>query len=235
MKVSIIVPCYNEEKIVSLTIPYLQQILSSMGINFEIIAVSDGSSDRTVKEIKELKLDNVKVIELKENQGKGAALKEGFSHSNGNIIFFHDADLTLSPETINLSLKALETNDIVLASKNLLKSSFARPLYRRFLSRLFNTFVRTTLKIALSDTQTGFKAFHRKPLETIISQTKTNKFETDLEISWLANKKGYRIKEIPLVGNSIRRHSRFFSFKNFLGIVSVAFWLIKKILKRESG
>lgn len=228
MKISVIVPCYNEEKVVKLTLPHLHQVLSSLEMPLEIIAVSDGSTDDTVNALNQLALDSVKIIELKKNRGKGAALKEGVRYASGEIVFFHDADLLLPPELFRQALKKLESNEAIFASKNLPQSNFPRPFRRRFFSRLFNLFARLFLGLSFSDVLTGFKAFQRKAIEDMLDQVETQRFQTDLEICWLAQQKGYRSVEVPMVGRSIRRPSRFVSSNDFSGVLGVFWWILKK-------
>lgn len=202
--ISVIVPCLNEEKAIPLTIPNLKENLSEIGEPFEIIAISDGSRDKTVEKLEELSFTELKVISFKRNKGKGEALKEGFSNSKGSIVFFHDADLLTPLALFQSTLNELKKCDAVFASKNLPQSDIKRPLYRTLISRLLKSLNCLFLKLNLTDSQTGFKAFRREVLEEVIPKTTTKKFAFDVEISYLAQRKGYKIIEIPLKGRMIR-------------------------------
>lgn len=234
-KISVVLPCYNEEKSAARTIDHLRQILSQIGVAFEIIAVSDGSTDGTIGALIDLGLGNLNVIELKKNQGKGAALKEGVHRAKGDIIFFHDADLVLPLEMFASALADLQSFDAVFASKNLPQSDFPRPSYRRFFYRLFNLLVRAGLRLPLTDTQSGFKSFRQNVLKSIVSKTGAKKFDFDLEIAWLTIKEGYRVKEIPFRGRSIRGRSHFISANALSDVSSVLFWTLKKIVEEKTG
>jgi|Deesub1362A_J573_1020465.scaffolds.fasta_scaffold08262_4 glycosyltransferase involved in cell wall biosynthesis len=202
--ISVIVPCLNEEKTVPLTIPNLRENLSEIGEPFEIIAVSDGSSDKTVEKLEELSFPELKVISFKKNRGKGEALREGFSNSKGSVVFFHDADLLTPLALFQSTLNKLKKCNAVFASKNLPQSDIKRPLYRTLISRLLKSLNRLFLKLNLTDSQTGFKAFRREVLEEIIPKTTTKKFAFDLELSYIAQVEGYEIAEIPFIGKTVR-------------------------------
>ncbi len=230
-EISIIIPAYNEEKTISDVLSHLDNSFNSTGKIFEIIVVSDGSTDKTVEKVKNSQRGNVKLIIFSKNKGKGMALKSGVKKARGDIIIFHDADLILNLETINKSLEEIKFFPAVFASKNLKESSFHRSRFRHWSSIVFNRLITFILKIPASDVLTGYKVFRKELLQPLIQKAETERFETDLEICWLMNKEKCLFKEIPLVGSSIKRPSHFVSFNSFYEVVRVFKWAVKTFLR----
>lgn len=232
-EISVVIPAYNEEKSIIKVITHIEDVFSSTGKSFEIIVVSDGSTDCTAEKVKQTKIKNLKLVIFPNNKGKGAALKEGAKKAKGEIIIFHDADLIINPETINKSLEEIKSFSAVFASKNLKESSFPRPYFRTWYSAFFNRLITLLLKIPLTDVLTGYKVFRRELLLPLIQKTKTQRFETDLEICWLMSKESCSFKEVPLVGKSEKRTSHFVSIKSFPEVLKVLKWAFKVFLKRD--
>ena len=230
-EISVIIPAYNEEKSIAKVLAHLDNSLSTIVKDYEIIVVSDGSTDKTVDEVKKAQIPDLKIIVFPKNRGKGAALKAGVKEARGEIIIFHDADLILNLETINKSLEEIKLFSAVFASKNLKGSSFARSFFRHWSSIFFNRLITLLLKIPLTDVLTGYKVFRKDLLLTLIKKTNTQRFETDLEICWLMSKERCLFKEIPLVGSSIKRASRFVSLASFYEVLKVLKWAFKTFIK----
>lgn len=234
-EVSVIIPAYNEEKSIAKVLTHLESSLNLTKKRFEIIVVSDGSTDKTVEEVKSIPIANLKLINFSVNQGKGMALKAGAKEARGEIIIFHDADLILESEMISNSLNEIKSFSAVFASKNLKGSYFPRSAFRYWSSFLFNRLITFLLKIPFSDVLTGYKVFQKKLLLSLIKKAKTERFETDLELSWLISKEKYPIKEIPLIGISIKRPSHFVSLANFHEVLKVLKWALKTSLTIRKG
>lgn len=209
---SVIVPCYNEEAIIFNTIATIHTFLYQKNASFEIIAVSDGSIDKTVSEIKRAKkhLQNVRLIDNPINHGKGQAIKDGVLQSRNEIIVFIDADLTVSIEELQTFLPALETHDIVIASRALPKTIFEEdnPWYRIFLAQGFRFFQTLILGNSdIKDTQCGFKVFKREMAKKIFKQLTIKRFAFDAEALFLAKQFGYTIKQLPIIIHKDTRES----------------------------
>jgi glycosyltransferase involved in cell wall biosynthesis len=195
-KLSIIVPVYKAEKFIKKNLLEMQNDIKKTFPNFEIIAVIDGFVDESFKEAK--KVPNVKVIGYKKNQGKGFALKKGFSECTGDFVTFVDCDKDINPEQLNNFLPYLSTADIVIGSKRHAFSLVQYPLIRKILSEGFSIYSRILLGISLKDTQTGLKLFKREVLEVILPLVVIKRYAFDLELCFLAQKHGFRFVEAPI-------------------------------------
>jgi glycosyltransferase involved in cell wall biosynthesis len=159
LKISIIIPFYNEESNLSSLMTRLKEILDRSLLDYELLLINDGSIDKTGQIIKEeeTKDPRVKSISYKENKGKGYAVRLGVLHSEGDFVLFFDGDLDISPDEIKTYIKELEESDLVIASKAHPLSQVTSPVQRRFLSKVYSLIVRGVVGIKLRDTQSGLK------------------------------------------------------------------------------
>jgi glycosyltransferase involved in cell wall biosynthesis len=212
---SIIIPCYNEESVIYDTIKTIAAYLSAKDFDFEIIPVNDGSTDRTALEIDrartELSTIRINPINNPFNQGKGKAVKDGVLQSQNDVIVFIDADLTVAIDELETFLPALETYDIVIASRALSKTIFEEynPWYRVFLAkgfRFFHTLILGNSKT--KDTQCGFKVFKKDVAQTIFRKVTIKRFAFDAEALFIATKLHYTVKQLPVTIHKDNRISR---------------------------
>lgn len=196
MKVSIIVPVFNEEETIEEIIRRIEAV--SLPIDKEVIVVDDGSLDNTREVLKKIKKEfDFILIEHQKNQGKGAAIKTGLSQATGDFILIQDADLEYSPEEYPILLGPLLKGEaeIVYGSRNILKNPYFSRIY--FLGGQFLTFVFNLLfKTKLTDINTGYKVFKKGILENF--NLKEKNFAFCEEVTCKAVKKGYKIKEVPI-------------------------------------
>ena len=196
MKVSIIIPAYNEEKRLPQTLKRIKEFLRGENWESEIIIVDDGSEDRTTQvAIKE----GIKVIKNSSNQGKGYSVKRGVEAAEGEYIFFTDADLSTPIEEIDGFLAWLEKEyDIVIGSRTHPEAKILRhqAKYRENMGKFFNLLVRMLFQIPFRDTQCGFKGFKKKVAKRLFRELSCRGFAFDVELIVKAWKAGYRIKEI---------------------------------------
>lgn len=200
-KISVIVPIYNEEKVVEDNLKLLEEELLEYFKNYEVIVVSDGSTDRTHEEALKRVSPYLKVFHYTNNQGKGFALKYGVSKCSGDFIIFIDGGMELHPKDIKvfLALMDIYNADAVIGSKRHPQSEVDYPLSRRILSRLYQTLIRFALDLNVRDTQVGLKLFRRQVLEDSLSRVLVKKYAFDLELLTVANHLGYsRILEAPI-------------------------------------
>jgi len=198
MKISIIIPVYNEEKTIGELIVRVLR-LKIPKIKKEIIVVDDGSTDKTKKILERLKKKKprIKIFTHPQNQGKGAAVQTGLKKATGDLILIQDADLEYDPEDIPKLLKPILSGkaEVVYGSrftgehKNLF---FWHMLGNKFLNFLVNLLYNTTL----SDMEVGYKLFRKEALEGIILKEKRWGF--DPEITCRILKKGIKIYEVPI-------------------------------------
>jgi len=201
---SVIIPAYNEEKRLPKTINEIFDYLSKKNFSFEVIVVNDGSKDKTAEIVKELmkKYPNLKLIDNKENKGKGAAVRQGMLEAQGKFRLFSDADHSTPISEIEKFLPEFEKGaDVVIASRDIKGAILdpPQPLFRRFVGEGFKILRKIVLDLwEIQDTQCGFKCFKAEVVEKIFSKCKINRFAFDPEILILAKRAGYKIKEIPV-------------------------------------
>ena len=196
---SIVIPAYNEEERIGETLQKIKDHLDKEELSFEIVVVNDGSIDKTSEEAS--KYSFVKVVEQPENMGKGAAVRRGMLEAQGLIRLFSDADLSTPIYELAKLLKSIQKGyDIALGSRAVDYSSIKKhqPFYREMMGKTFNRIVQMLVVKGIKDTQCGFKAFKEKAAEDIFKDAKIDGFGFDVEIIYLAAKKGYKIDEISV-------------------------------------
>lgn len=210
MLISIVIPAYNEEKRIGKTLQRIYDFYAGKGREYEVILVDDGSGDGTVRVAHESRLwreSALKVVENKKNRGKGFSAREGMKAASGEYILFTDADLSAPIEEIEKLESAIhEGADIAIGSRSMPGSDIKipQPVYRMIMGRVFNKLVRILLIDGFNDTQCGFKLLRSKCVKDILPDLRVDGFSFDVEILYLARKKGYSIKEIPVVWSDFR-------------------------------
>ena len=211
-KLSVIIPVYNEEKILEHNIEVVKTTLDDLGCNYEIIAIDDGSSDKSYEVLKKIERQNVNIVVKRnsKNFGKGRALKKAFKYARGDLIVWLDADLDLHPFQIKIlyDIMALDNADIVIGSKMHPNSKLNYPCHRRIFSLGYYCFIRILFNLPCHDTQTGIKIFKREALAKVFPRILVKKFAFDLEVLVNAHKLGFKIVEAPIVLDSKRAFPR---------------------------
>lgn len=211
--ISVIVPFYNEKRIQK-NLEILEKELCSYFKNYEIILVSDGSTDISPKKLNQLCTgsSHTKLLHYEKNIGKGFALKYGFYQSRGDYIVFIDGGMELHPKDIKrfLVLMDIYNADIVIGSKRHPYSKVDYPLLRRFLSFCYQIFIRIFLHLRqVKDSQVGLKLFRRQVLEDVLPRILVKKYAFDLEVLTVANYLGYKnILEAPIELNYFKNKKR---------------------------
>jgi dolichyl-phosphate beta-glucosyltransferase len=201
--ISVVVPCFNEEKAIRQNLNNVFKFLNSRFGFFELIAVNDGSQDQTLEELKKLQVSiPLIIINNKINGGKGKAVKDGVLASKNEVIMFLDADLAIPIEELEKFLPELKNGyDIAIASRFVPGVKILKPVlwYRQRMERVFRIMRLVVLNDrAIKDTQCGFKVFTRQAALRIFNITRINRFAFDAEIVFLAKKFDYKIKELPI-------------------------------------
>lgn len=198
--VSVVVPAYNESERVVPTIGAIASYMSSRGEAWELIVVDDGSTDDTVDVVRSLELVNLRLIEAKQNGGKGKAVRKGMLAARGDVRLFADADQSTPIEQFEKLVDVLhDGHDVVVGSRaadGSLEASKS-PL-RRLLSGGLRAMVRALFNIGVRDTQCGFKMFTAAAAEDLFRRQTIDGFSFDLEVLYLAEKFDYRIAEVPV-------------------------------------
>ena len=205
MHLSVIIPAYNEENRLSYTLEDIDKYLSQQNYGYEIIVVDGGSTDRTPDVVKEKmgEIKNLKLIEIKNCQGKGQAVKEGMTSAQGEFRVFTDADNSTSIDQIEKMWSWFEKGlDVVIGSRDVKGAILdpPQPWTRKvLLGRGFKFYRKIIIGLwRLEDTQCGFKGFTKKVVEDIFTRIRIKGFAFDPEVLVIAKKMGYKIKEIPV-------------------------------------
>jgi len=197
---SILVPVRDEAESVGELAARVAVVVESLGLGFEIVFVDDGSADATAERVREAHLRDrrVKLVRLRRNFGKAAALCAGFDHCRGSIVVTMDGDLQDEPEEIPRLLEALHSRELDLVSG--WKRRRHDPVSKRLPSRLFNWVTRRLAQVDLHDFNCGFKAYRREVLEQVSIYGELHRY-----IPVLASRRGFRVGEIE-VRHHPRRH-----------------------------
>jgi dolichyl-phosphate beta-glucosyltransferase len=213
-KISVIIPCFNEERSIHDNIKKIFRYLESNFENFEIIAVNDGSNDKTVEELKRVQEEfPLTIIDNFINEGKGNAVRDGMLQSSGEILMFLDADLAIPIEELSKFVAKINNGyDIAIASRFVPGLKIRKKVlwYRKFMEKVFRI-IRTIIinDYEIKDTQCGFKVFKRDAALKIFPLLTIKRFAFDAEIIFMAVKFGYRIKELPItLQNPAKSHIR---------------------------
>jgi glycosyltransferase involved in cell wall biosynthesis len=202
-KYSIVIPAYNESARIPAT---LQSVIACVRANHwpaEIIVVNDGSTDNTADLVSKIAQDapEVRLIENPGNRGKGYSVRSGILQALGDVVKFTDSDLSAPIEEADRLFAAIAGGaDIAIGSRWLEsgRQTHRQPLYRQFFGRCFNAVCRMVMRLPFADTQCGFKAFTRAAAQTVFQLQTIQRWGFDPEILFIAIKRGFRIKEVPV-------------------------------------
>jgi hypothetical protein len=198
---SIIVPAFNEEGRLPDTLPNVVEFIQSQNYEAEVIVVDDGSSDRTAAIVQEFAQKFPFVTLLQPGHGgKGHAVKAGMLSANGEYVFFADADWAM-PVTELPKFLPPQHNGFQLAIGSREGEGAVRynePSYRHLMGRVFNFLVKVMAVPEFEDTQCGFKCFHCSVVEDLFTHQTIDGFGFDVEVLYIARKRGYKIVEVPI-------------------------------------
>jgi len=239
MYLSVIVPAYNEQRRLPKTLSSIDSYLRKQPYDYEILVVNDGSKDKTAEVVEDLKvkIKNLRLIDNKENQGKGFVVRQGLLEAKGEYRLFTDADNSTSIDQVEKMWPEVKKGyDIVIGSRDLKESIIAVPQswFRRRLGDVFNLFTQVTCGLwGIWDAQCGFKIFTKEAVEKIFPKCKINRFAFDPEILVIAKKLCFKIKEIPVVWiNEPESKVKFKSMvKMGLDLLKIRWNLIKNVYK----
>ena len=212
-KISILIPAFNEEENIILTLKETIDVLENLKKAYEIIIIDDGSIDNTYNKVKsniEIFNDKVKIYQYAPNTGKGFAIKYGFSYVTGDYVLFLDADLDIHPSLVNNFLRLIKEHqaDVVIGSKLNKDSVVHYPLTRRILSVGYYILIKVLFNLPVKDTQTGLKLFNYSTLKKALSKVVVKKYAFDLELLVILNKYKFKIVEAPIYLKPTRKFGR---------------------------
>ena len=196
MKLSIIIPCYNESRDIAKNAEIVKDFLKQRNIDYELILVNDGSKDETQKVIDSI--SGAISLGYEINRGKGGAVKYGIEHSTGDYILFMDSDLSTDLSSIDEVIKLAPESDIIIGSRHTEGSVLKKkqPLIRRFIGWCCRKIVNLKFGTHYKDTQCGFKAIKADLAKKIVSKQLVNDFAFDVEYVYIAKLNQINVKEI---------------------------------------
>jgi dolichyl-phosphate beta-glucosyltransferase len=201
-ELSIVIPSYNEELRLPVTLSHIAAYVRSSNREVEVIVVDDGSRDRTISVAESFrnKIPSLRVVSNGENRGKGYSVRHGMREARGVIVLFTDADLSAPIEELEKLLPAMENHDVAIGSRAVDRSLITvhESAFREFAGIIFNKIVRLILRLPFVDTQCGFKLFRREACRIIFDQQRIERFGFDPELLYLARHHGLRAVEIPV-------------------------------------
>jgi dolichyl-phosphate beta-glucosyltransferase len=229
MKLSIVIPAYNEQRRLPKTLEEIANYLSRQSYDYEILVVNDGSKDGTADAVENLKprITNLKLVDNKENNGKGFVVRQGMLSAKGEYRLFADADNSTSIDQVEKMWPEFEKGkEVVIGSRDIKGAVLDPPqpwLRHAILGEGFKLFRKLVIGLwRIEDTQCGFKCFTKKAAEDIFPKCKIDRFAFDAEILVIVEKLKYQIKEIP-----VRWKNDLESKVNFKSILKMALDLFK--------
>jgi glycosyltransferase involved in cell wall biosynthesis len=205
ISISIIIPVHNEERRISKSISRTLQFCADQGWDFQIIIAEDGSTDNTIRIVREFEsslscTDTLFIVTSQQRLGKGGAIRNALSLAQKEYVAYMDADLSADPAEFRKLIENIKNCDVAIGSRKLpgnlppANRPFTRMLFSFFYSALF----RILFRIPVQDLQCGFKLFKRNAAEILFNDLRTSKFAFDSEIIVRAFMSGLKVKEVPI-------------------------------------
>lgn len=202
MYFSLVLPSYNAANALKNQLPSLISYLNSLGKDYELIVVDDGSDDEG-ETAKAAEMHGCIFLQNKKNSGKGAAVRKGMLHAKGEYRIFTDADIPFQYDAIEKFLYYLDFKEfsLVVGDRTLTGSAYFDniPQNRKLASTLFSFVVGRFITTGMFDTQCGIKGFRSAAARDIFSKGQLNSFAFDVELIYIALKRNYDIKRLPVV------------------------------------
>lgn len=200
---SVVIPAYNEEHRIGRTLEALDLYFKKHALGYEIIVVSDGSTDKTANVVSAYipKIKGLKCIANKENNGKGYVVRQGMLEAKGAFRLFMDADNSVSIEYVDAFFPYMSSGyDVVIGSIEAegAKVEEHAAWYRRALGHWAKLLIRLLAIWEIKDTQRGFKLFSARAAKDVFPLQTITRWGFDIEILVIAKMLGYKIKEVPV-------------------------------------
>ena len=202
MKVSLVIPMYNEESIIAATLGTVSEYMRANFTDWEVVFSDDGSTDGCLAAVEAFPDEHIRAVTYEKNQGKGAAIRHGVLNAAGDVVIFTDCDLAYGLDVVKQAAGLFEANpdaDIVIGSRNLSKDGYeGYTLLRKLTSKAYIRCLAFAAGFKLSDSQCGFKGFRRETAQAIFSECEVNGFAFDFEVLIKAKNMGKKILEMPV-------------------------------------
>ncbi|MBI4118680.1 MAG: glycosyltransferase family 2 protein [Parcubacteria group bacterium] len=229
---SLVIPAYNEAKRIGRTLARIKEYLSAQNYSYEVLMVVDGAKDRTAEVAENFAREwaPLKIINNKENNGKGYVVRQGLLAASGEIRVFSDADNSTDIGHLEKMLAKFHGGfDVVIGSRDYRDAVGAtqavpQSVLKRFLGDMGNLLIQFLAVPGIWDTQNGFKGFTAQAAEKIFSQTTINRWAFDVEVLALAKKFNLKIGIIPVYWkNDTQSHVKLSGYLNAL-LETVKIW-----------
>jgi dolichyl-phosphate beta-glucosyltransferase len=202
---TIVIPAFNEEQRLPATIGAVQDYLSKRDFGFvELLIVDDGSTDSTAAVVRLMAREDARIRLLEDpgNRGKGYAVRQGMREARGEWVLFSDADLSTPIEELDKLITAIEKNHVdgAIGSRAINRALVEKPQssFRELSGRLFNLTMKILTGLKFRDTQCGFKLFSAEVAASVSTRQQIEGFGFDVEVLFIAKKRGFRITEVPV-------------------------------------
>ncbi|MEK7078359.1 MAG: dolichyl-phosphate beta-glucosyltransferase [Patescibacteria group bacterium] len=232
---SVIIPAYNEEKRIFNTLKRVREYLSEQSYTYEVLVVVDGAKDRTAPVAEEFAHDwpCLRVINNKENHGKGFVTRHGLLEAKGEFRVFSDADNSTDIKHLEKMIPKFEEGfEVVIGSRDYrdvigARQAIPQSRFKRLLGDMGNLFIQVLAVPGIWDTQNGFKGFSAGAAQKIFSKTIINRWSFDVEALALARRFGYKIAIIPVYWeNDANSHVKLSGYINALWEVVKIRWYL---------
>ena len=198
---TIVIPAYNEERRLAQTLPKVAEFIEAQIYEAEVLVVDDGSTDRTAEVVKEFSVQHplFRLIQV-DHGGKGHAVKAGMLQARGEYAFLCDADLAMPITELPKFLPPQQNSYKVAIGSREIEGSvrYNEPFYRHLMGRVYNGLVKLMAVRGFEDTQCGFKCFHHSVMQDLFARQTIDGFGFDVELLYVAQKRGYKIIEVPI-------------------------------------
>lgn len=201
---SVIIPSYRESDRIGRTLLENDRYLRSKDYDYEMIVITDGSPDNTAEVVRNYALDipNLRIIENKENHGKGYVVRQGLLEAKGELRLFMDADGSTSITHLDSFLPEVAKGyDVIIGSRDLEESYIQvhQAKHKEIMGDMGNWLIRIVLGLwDYADTQCGFKILTARAAEAIASRMVVDRFGFDFELMILAKKMDFKIRQLPV-------------------------------------
>lgn len=222
---SIVIPAYNEEKRLPVTLEQVYSFVKDQPFECEILIVENGSTDATFEIAQEFSMRHEQFHVLEAKRGKGRAVQRGMLEAKGEYCFMCDADLSMPITEINCFIPPVLTGfDLAIGSREAEGAMrYDEPAYRHLGGRLINFLIRLLALPGMHDTQCGFKCFHLSVVRDLFEHQTMDGWSFDIELLYVARLRGYRIVEVPIPW--------YFNPESKLNVIQDAFRMARDIMQ----
>ena len=221
MKVTVLIPMYNESAILPDTLARLSSYArKTFEGGYELLFVDDGSTDGSAEIVEAFSDEAVRLLRYAPNRGKGCAVRTGMLEARGEHILFTDCDLAYGTGALGELYALMQASpgvDVAVASRALHPAGYeGYSVFRRLLSRAYCRLLRLFFGLRLSDSQSGLKGFTQKAATAIFSRCQTDRFAFDFEAIMIGERLGLRFAELPARVVSNRRRGKLHPLRDSL-------------------